>query len=174
MNILDGVCDTCEIGKKHRESFPTGKSWRMKKLLKIVHLDLCTVEIPTHGDNNYFITFIDDFSKKMWVYFLKQKSEACNAFKMFKAFAEKQNGCKVKALIIDKGQEYLSYTIFFEKHGIQHQLTTKYTPQHNGVTERKNKTIMDMVRCMLKAKQSVKVRDIKYTQGLYECNGIYL
>ena len=46
MNIPNRVCETCEIGKKHREPFPTGKSWRVKKLLEIIHSDLCTVEIP--------------------------------------------------------------------------------------------------------------------------------
>ena len=153
VNIPDGVCETCEIGKKHRDSFPVGKSWRAKKLLEIVHSDLCMVEIPTHGGSRYFITFIDDFSRKAWIFFLKQKSEACNAFKTFKAFVEKQSGCKIKALRTDRGQEYLACTDFFEQHGIQHQMTTRYTPQQNGVAERKNRTIMDMVRCMLKAKQ---------------------
>ncbi|RDX94009.1 hypothetical protein CR513_23663, partial [Mucuna pruriens] len=151
INIPEGVCETCEIAKKHRGSFPTGKSWRAKKPLEIVHSDLCMVEIPTHGDSRYFITFIDDFSRKTWVYFLK--SEACDAFKSFKAFVEKQSGCRIKALRTDRGQEYLACADFFDQHGIQHQLTTRYTPQQNGVAERKNRTIMDMVRCMLKDKQ---------------------
>nr|KYP48195.1 Retrovirus-related Pol polyprotein from transposon TNT 1-94 [Cajanus cajan] len=66
VNIPNGVCETCEIGKKHRESFPTRVPWRAKKLLEIVHSYLCTVEIPTHGGSGYFITFIDDFSRKTW------------------------------------------------------------------------------------------------------------
>jgi len=153
INIPEGIRETCEFGKKHRESFPTGKSWRARKPLEIVHSDLCMVEIPTHGGSKYFITFIDDFSRKAWVYLLKQKSEACDAFKSFKAFVEKQSGCKIKALKTYRGQEYLACADFFDHHGIQHQMTTRYTPQQNGVAERKNKTIMDMVRCMLKAKQ---------------------
>nr|KYP39875.1 Retrovirus-related Pol polyprotein from transposon TNT 1-94 [Cajanus cajan] len=153
INILEGICETCEIGKKHRESFPTGKSWRARKPLEIVHSDLCMVEIPTHGGSRYFITFIDDFSRKAWVYFLKQKSEACDAFKSFKAFVEKQSGCKIKALRTDRGQKYLACANFFDHHGIQHQMKTRYTPQQNGIAERKNRTIMDMVRCLLKAKQ---------------------
>ncbi|KAL4388518.1 hypothetical protein GQ457_09G024580 [Hibiscus cannabinus] len=153
INIPKGICETCEIGKKHRESFPTGKSWRARKPLEIVHSDLCMVEIPTHGGSRYFITFIDDFSRKAWVYFLKHKSEACDSFKLFKSFVEKQSGCKIKALRTDRGQEYLTCADFLDQHGIQQQLTTRYTPQQNGVAERKNRTIMDMVRCMLKAKQ---------------------
>jgi len=156
VNIPSGVCETCKIGKKHRESFPTEKSWRAKKLLEIIHSNLCSVEIPTPGGCRYFITFIDDFSKKAWVYFLKQKSEAIDVFKTFKAFVEKQSGCLIKALRTDRGQEYIVGTNFYEQHGIQHQLTTRYTPQQNGVAERKNRTIMDMVRCMLKAKQMSK------------------
>jgi len=133
INIPEGICETCEIGKKHRESFPTGNSWRARKPLEIVHSDLCMVEIPTHGGSRYFITFIDDFSIKAWVYLLKQKSEACDAFKSFKAFVEKQSGCKIKALRTNRGQEYLACADFFDHHGIQHQMTTRYTPQQNGV-----------------------------------------
>ena len=95
-------------------------------------------------------------AERLGCIFLKQKSKAIDAFKTFKAFVEKQSGCPIKALRTDRSQEYLVGTNFFEQHGIQHQLTTRYTPQQNGVAERKNRTIMDMVRCMLKAKQMPK------------------
>ena len=84
VNIPNNVCETCQLRKKHRDFFPTEKSWRANKILEIVHLDLCTVKIPTHGGNRYFVTFIDDFSRNTRVYFLKQKSEACDNFKIFK------------------------------------------------------------------------------------------
>ncbi|XLT27854.1 hypothetical protein HN873_059146, partial [Arachis hypogaea] len=74
----------------------------------------------------------------------------------FKAFVKKQNGYKIKILRTDRGTEYLVCSEYFKQHGIQHQLTTRYTPQQNGVAERKNRTIMDMVRCMLKSKQMPK------------------
>jgi transposase InsO family protein len=138
---------------KHRESFSTVKSWRAKKLLGIAHSDLCSVIIPTYGGCMYFITFIDHFSRKTWVYFLRQKSEVVDAFKTVKALIEKQSGCQIKAHRTNRDQEYLVDTNFYEQHEIQHRLTTKYTLQHNEVVERKNKTIVDMVRCMLKAKQ---------------------
>ena len=98
--------------------FLLDKSWRARKLLKIVHSDLCTIDVPTHGGSKYFITFIHDFSIKTWVYFLKQKSEACDVFKSFKAYVENQSDCKIKILITDKGQEYLACTDLFEQHGI--------------------------------------------------------
>ena len=56
---------------------------------------------------------------------------------MFKAFAKKQNGCKIKVIRIDRSQEYPASRNFIEEHGIQHQLTTRYMPQHNGVVESK-------------------------------------
>ncbi|RDY03915.1 hypothetical protein CR513_12436, partial [Mucuna pruriens] len=65
LSIINIPSEVCEIGKKHKESFPTRKSWKAKKPLEIVHSDLCTVEISTHGGRKYFITFIDDFSRKI-------------------------------------------------------------------------------------------------------------
>ena len=62
VKIPNCVCETCQLGKKHRESFLIGKSWRGRKLLEIGNLDLCTVDVLTHGGSRYFITFIDDFS----------------------------------------------------------------------------------------------------------------
>ncbi|CAL9028169.1 unnamed protein product, partial [Prunus brigantina] len=118
----------------------------------MIHSDLCSVETTSHGGGKYFITFIDDFSRKTWVYILKNKSDACYTFKKFMAYVEKQSGEKIKVLRTDRGQEYIVCDEFLEKNGIKHQLTARYTPQQNGVAERKNRTIMDMVRCMLKLK----------------------
>lgn len=55
------------------------------RTLELIHSDLCTVEVPSNGNCRYFITFIDDFSIKAWVSFLKQKSDACDAFQKLKA-----------------------------------------------------------------------------------------
>ncbi|RDX66056.1 hypothetical protein CR513_55223, partial [Mucuna pruriens] len=71
---------------------------------------------------------------------VRLERKACNAFRTFK----KNSGCKIKELRTNKGQEYLAYTNFFEQHAIQHQLIPRYMPQQNGVTERTNKTIMNM------------------------------
>ena len=108
IHIPNCVCEICQLGKKHRDPFPTGKSWRARRLLEIVHSDLCSVEVSSNGGSRYFITFIDDFSRYTWVYFLKQKSEACDVFKTFKAFVEKQSGYKIKILRTDRGTEYLT------------------------------------------------------------------
>lgn len=76
------------------------------------------------GGNRYFISFIDDYSRKNWVYFLKEKSEAFHAFKEFKAEVEQYSGVSIKTLRTDRGSEYLSNE--FEQNcrdfGIKHKL----------------------------------------------------
>ncbi|KAL4367990.1 hypothetical protein GQ457_05G026520 [Hibiscus cannabinus] len=106
------------------------------------------------GGNKYFILFIDDFTRMTWVYFMKEKSQVFKVFKKFKALAEVQSGCKLQKLISIRGKEYTStkFDLFCEDEGIEHQLTVGYTPQKNGVSERKNRTVMEMARCMLMEK----------------------
>jgi transposase InsO family protein len=106
------------------------------------------------GGSFYFLTFIDDFSRKIWIYFLKNKSDTFSKFKEFKVEEEKQSGKYVKVLRSDGGGEYNSkdFAYFCRQQGIIMQTTTRYTPQHNGVAERKNQTIMNMARSMLRAK----------------------
>jgi transposase InsO family protein len=106
------------------------------------------------GGRFYFLTFIDDFSRKIWIYFLIHKSETFTKFKEFKAEGEKQSGKYIKALRSDGGGEYNSkeFANFCKSQGIFMQTTTRYTPQQNGVTEKKNQTIMNMERTLLKEK----------------------
>ena len=109
---------------------------------------------PSHENNRYFILFIDDFSRMTWVYFLKEKSEVFGVFKKFKALAENQSGKRIKVLRSDRGKEYTSreFERFCEDEGIERQLTVAYSPQQNGVSERKNRIVMEMARSMLKEK----------------------
>lgn len=101
--------------------------------------------------NRYFILFIDDFTRYCWVYFLKHKSEVAQVFMKFKAAVEIEVGCKIKTIRSDNGTEYTStqFKALCKDAGIKHQLTNVYTPQQNGVSERKNRSLMDMARCLL-------------------------
>jgi len=107
------------------------------------------------GGNRYFITFIDYYSRMCWVYFLRNKSDALNVFKKFKAFVELQSGYKLKKLRSDKGGEYTSneFEKFCAIQGMERQLTVAYSPQHNRVAERRNRTIYEMARSMLLEKE---------------------
>ncbi|KAJ3685006.1 hypothetical protein LUZ61_014170 [Rhynchospora tenuis] len=95
---------------------------------------------------------------RTWVYFLNEKSEAFAIFKKFKVLVEKLNGNYIKALRSDRGGEYISkeFEYFCEEHGIRRFLTAPYSPQQNGVAERKNRTILDIVHSMLKSKNMPK------------------
>ncbi|KAL4384578.1 hypothetical protein GQ457_15G010370 [Hibiscus cannabinus] len=153
INPPNQLCEACIKGKQHRQSFEVRKSWRARRPLEIVHTDIDgPFDIPSLGGNRYYLTFIDDYSRKCWVYALKEKSEALTKFKEFKEMAEKQSDQFIKILRSDRGSEYTKnlFEDFCKEHGIIHQLTVRYTPQQNGVAERKNRTILDMARSMVK------------------------
>ncbi|WVZ25754.1 hypothetical protein V8G54_004298 [Vigna mungo] len=131
------------------------KEMRSKERLKIIHSDVCgPIEPPTLAGNRYFITFINEFSQMVWVFFLTQKSEVLNTFKCFKKQVEKEAEKLIKVIRTDGGGEYTSrdFEAFYKEHGIIHEVVAPYTPQHNGLAERRNRSIMNMVRCMIKEK----------------------
>jgi transposase InsO family protein len=99
----------------------------------------------------YYLSFIDDYSRKTWVYFLKSKDEVFGKFKEFKALIENLSKRKIKILRSDNGGEYTSkeFINFYKDVKIKRELTTPYNPQQNGVAERKNRTIMEEVNTMI-------------------------
>nr|GEY11540.1 retrovirus-related Pol polyprotein from transposon TNT 1-94 [Tanacetum cinerariifolium] len=150
------VCEGCLFGKHARSSFPKESISRAKEPLQLIHTDLCgLITSPSHGKNLYFMLFIDDYSRKTWVYFLKEKYQAFEAFMTFKAMVEKEKGLKIKSMRSDRGGELLlkEFNKFCKDNGIRRFLTSPYSPQQNRVVERKNRTILNMVRSMLKTKK---------------------
>ncbi|GJZ25653.1 retrovirus-related pol polyprotein from transposon TNT 1-94, partial [Tanacetum coccineum] len=150
------ACEGCLLGKHARSSFLKEATSRAKEPLQLIHTDLCgPITPPSHGKNLYFMLFIDDYSRKTWVYFLNEKSQAFEAFKKFKAMVEKEKGLKIKSMRSDRGGEFLSkeFNKFCKDNGIQRFLTAPYSPQQNEVVERKNRTILNMVRSMLESKK---------------------
>lgn len=121
-----------------------------------MHADICGPIKPiSNGKKRYFITFTDHFSRKTWVYFLMEKSEALAVFKSFKIHVEKETNSLIRVLRTDRGGEFTSqeFINFCDVNGIRRQLTATYTPQQNGVAKWKNRTIMNMVRSMISEKQ---------------------
>ena len=148
-NIIDPVLSKKSTGEQRGHG-------RAKRPLELVHTDVGGPITPmSTGQNRYFLTFIDDFSRKTCIYFLKRKSEVFNCFKDFKAIMEKQSGCMIRTVRSDQGGEYTAndFEAFCTQQGIRHQTTPAYTPQLNDVAERKNRTILDMARSLLKAKK---------------------
>ncbi|KAK2452968.1 putative mitochondrial protein [Trifolium repens] len=149
-------CVNCLTGKQSRDSIPKQAKWRASTKLELVHSDICgPINPQSNGGNRYFITFTDDYSRKTWIYLLKEKSNAFEIFKNFKALVEKESGNSIQCLRTDRGGEYLSnsFNEFCSKEGIKRQLTAAYTPQQNGVSERKNRTLLNMVRSMINEKK---------------------
>jgi len=149
------VCSDCMIGKQHREPFPKVSNWRATQRLQLIHADVCGPITPeSNSKKRYFLTFIDDYSRKTWVYFLSEKSGVLDMFKRFKASIENETSDVICCLRTDRGGEFTStdFDNFCSLHGIKRQITTAYTPQQNGVAERKNRTVMNMVRSMMSEK----------------------
>ena len=121
-------------------------------MLELIHSDVCgPMSIQARGGYEYFITFTDDYSRLGYVYLMKWKSEAFEKFKEFRAEVEKQLGKCIKAIRSDRGGEYLlgDFKYYLTENGIISQLTAPGTPQQNGVAERRNMTLLDMVRSMM-------------------------
>uniref|UniRef100_A0A2N9EW40 Integrase catalytic domain-containing protein n=1 Tax=Fagus sylvatica TaxID=28930 RepID=A0A2N9EW40_FAGSY len=145
-------CDYCLFGKQHRVSFRRS-STRKSNVLDLVYSDVCgPIEVESLGGNRYFVTFIDDASRKVWVYVLKTKDQVFQLFKKFHAMVEREKGKSLKCLRTDNGGEYTSneFENYCSEYGIRHEKTVPGTPQHNGVAERINRTIVEKVRCMLR------------------------
>ena len=146
-----GPCNHYSIGKQRRVSFDFSSERRLE-LLSLVHSDVCgPLEVDSLGGNKYFLTFIDDASRKIWVYFLKTKDQVLDQFKLFHAMVEHETGKKLKCLRTDYGGKYNSreFEAYCRRFGIRHERTVPHTPQHNGVTTSMDRTIMEKVRGMI-------------------------
>ncbi|KAG9442249.1 hypothetical protein H6P81_018103 [Aristolochia fimbriata] len=144
-------CEHCVFGKQKRVAFSTGIH-RTKGTLDYIHSDLWgPAQVVSKGGARYLLTFIDDFSRKVWVYFLKSKSDVFTNFKQWKCMIEKQTGRQIKRLRTDNGLEFCSgeFNKFCKDEGIVRHHTVRHTPQQNGVAERMNRTLLERARCML-------------------------
>ncbi|KAK9165806.1 hypothetical protein Scep_000997 [Stephania cephalantha] len=140
-------CKTCRYGKQSRKPFPK-VTWRASKKLQLIHTYIAGHQIvPSLKGSLYYAAFIDDFTRMCWIFFLKHKSEVARAVLNFKARVENESGC-IQTLRSDNGKEYTSefFNQLCEEAGIHHQLTTPYTPQHNGVSERRNRFILEITK----------------------------
>ena len=145
------VCKGCMLGKNLKKSFPHSIR-RSKEILELIHFDICgPMSFPSLSGYLYYAIFIDGFSRKTWIYFMKQKSETFSKFQEFKVPVEKQTGKNICILRTNNGGEFESrhFEDFCKEAGIKRQLTVPYNPQQNGVAERKNMTICEVAKAMM-------------------------
>ncbi|OMO99089.1 Integrase, catalytic core [Corchorus capsularis] len=150
--LIVNSCDHCLFGKYRRVSFRIPAT-RKENRLELIHSDVCgPMEVESLGGNRYFLTFIDDASLKTWAFCVRYKSQVLLIFQKFHAMVERETGLPLKCIRTGKGGEYTSndFATYCSKHEIRHELTEPGTPQHNGVAERMNRTIVERVRYMFK------------------------
>jgi hypothetical protein len=107
--------------------------------------------VPSVGNFVYYVIFINDYSRKTWIYFLKAKDEVFSKFQEFKDLVENLSRRKIKILRSDNGGQYTSneFKDFREEAQIKRELTTPYNPQQNGVAKRKNRSIVEVAKAMI-------------------------
>ncbi|KAK1615929.1 hypothetical protein QYE76_021446 [Lolium multiflorum] len=139
-------------GKQLKKRHPTKSIVTTSRPLELLHLDLFG---PSHydtlGGSKYGLVIVDDYSRYSWVFLLKSKDETHREFIIFAKKAQRMYESEIKAIRTDNGTEFKNYTMreFVDDEGIKHEFSAPYTPQQNGVVERKNRTIIEMARTML-------------------------
>lgn len=144
-------CDGCMYGKMHRLPFPTKGRERAEKVGELVHGDVGIVNITTPDGCRFYSLLKDDYTEFTNAKLLKKKSDAATHVIEFCEKIKTQTGNPVKVLRTDQGTEYRGerFDKWKQDSGVIHQLTCRYTPQQNGVSERANRTIMEGVRSSL-------------------------
>lgn len=146
------VCECCLKGKLARKPFPPVTERKSSRPLDLVHTDLCgPMETATPSGNRYLMTVIDDYTRYITVYLLKKKSEAPGRIQQYVRWVENCFGRKPLVIRSDGGGEYVNRELqeFYAAEGIKAQYTTPYSPQQNGVAERRNRSLQEMAICML-------------------------
>lgn len=135
---------------KYCETNTTTVRWTTN-ILQLIYSDVMgPMETQSLGGAKYIVTFVDDYSKKVHVQFMRGKNEVFQKLD-FEALVENQTCKKIKILRSDNGKEYVSneFEFFCNNNGIRHELSTPYTPQQNGVAERMNRTLVEKAKCLL-------------------------
>ena len=138
--------------KLTKKPLPKKSESRSSELLQLVHTDVCgPMQTITPGGNRYIMTMIDDFSRYTVLYLLKNKFEVADKIKEYVKFVQTKFKSTPKVIRSDRGGEYVNEALkkFFKSEGITPQYTVPYTPQQNGVAERKNRYLVEMTRSML-------------------------
>ncbi|GJU80865.1 putative RNA-directed DNA polymerase [Tanacetum coccineum] len=145
------ICDTCQRAKQTREPFPLSDHVSTE-LGELVHLDLWgPYKVTSREGFKFFLTIMDDFSRVVWVYLLKSKTEVFYNIMVFYNLIKTQFKKNIKVFRSDNGTEFVNqqFSGFCESNGIIHQTSCSYTPQQNGIVERKHRHLLNVARPLL-------------------------
>ena len=146
-------CESCVYAKATRKIVLKAREGnRADVFAGEVHSDLWgPAPVETKGKKRYYITFTDDKTRLTNIYLLAKKSDAFESYKDYEAWCRTQLDVPVKQLHSDRGGEYLGkeFVLHLNHQGTKQKLTVHDTPQHNGVAERRNRTILERVRALL-------------------------
>ncbi len=106
--VMSKVCEACQLGKQARHPFPIQTTHVSSKPLEMIHSDVLTTKTELIGGCKYYVSFIDDHTRKVWVYFMKHKGKVFQHFLNFKAMVEKVKGVSIKCLRSDGEGKYFS------------------------------------------------------------------
>jgi transposase InsO family protein len=166
MKPTNTLCKHCQQGKQTKTRFKS-KEYSTKRPLEIVHTDLVG-PTTTKGlkFERYFMLLVDDYTRMTSVFFLKNKSEDFENFKIYKEMVENYMDSRIKCLRSDNGGEFTSneFMYYCNIHGVKRKFLIARTPQNNGVVEKKNKTVQEIYRTML---MDSKLIDILWTQEVH-------
>jgi transposase InsO family protein len=154
IELVDQACEGCLAGKHCQNAFLAAAMYHVTRAQDFIHVDLCgPITPPTSCFKRLFLPIIDDMSRYLWLVLLATKDEAMVAISHFRARTEAEAWCKVGTLRIDHSGEFTvkEFMEYCTNEGIHLHLTAPYTPQQNGVVERRNQTMIGMARSMMKA-----------------------
>lgn len=146
------ACDVCVSCKMTRAPFSKSSDSKSEAVMDLVHSDVCgPMQTETPGRKKYFLTFIDDYSRHTKLYLLNNKAEVFEKIKAYMEMVKNKFGKYPNVLRSDNGGEYTAKRVqnYLESIGVQCQYTVPYSPQQNGVAERKNRSLAEMARCLL-------------------------
>ncbi|KAG7559405.1 Integrase catalytic core [Arabidopsis thaliana x Arabidopsis arenosa] len=150
ISFKNDECEACILGKHCKSVFPKSNTI-YENCFDLVHSDVWTSPCLSRENQKYFVTFIDEKSKYTWLTLLPSKDRVLEAFTNFQNYVTNHYNAKIKIFRSDNGGEYTSHAFkqHLAKHGIIHQTSCPYTPQQNGVAERKNRHLMEVARSMM-------------------------
>jgi transposase InsO family protein len=148
----DKLSSACQAGKQVASHHPMKAYVSTTRPLELIHMDLFGPTIyQSLGGNLYCLVIVDDFSRYTWTFFLEDKGKTFDIFKTFATRAQNEFGSSMVKIRSDNGSEFCNTKVeeYCDGEGIKHEFSSTYTPQQNGVVEKKNKTLITLARGML-------------------------